>query len=200
MIYETAYVLRTDLSEDAVNSAKALVTDTVKQFGGEILVDDSWGVKQFAQSTSKGVSQGNYQYFIYKANSDVNKELERKFGISEDIIKSIFVKLGNDEDQEKIVKAYHNPAHKQTDEKGEPESAKDKKMFAKKKSCYFSAKKTAPDWKYPETYSWLVNEFGKISPGRITGLRPRFQRAATTAIKQGRNMGMISHISNRIAK
>ena len=200
MIYETALVLRTDLSEEVVAKAKALVTETVAQFGGEILVDENWGVKSFAQPTSKGISQGNYQYFIYKANAEVNKEIERKFGISEDILKSIFVKLGTDSKQEAIIKAYNNPDHKQTDEKGETESAKDKKMFAKRKSCYFSAKKTAPDWKYPDTYSWLVNEFGKISPARITGLRPRYQRAATTAIKRGRNLGLISHISGRTAR
>ncbi len=200
MIYETALVLRTDLSETEVAKAKALVTETVKQFGGEILVEESWGVKYFAQQTANGTSQGNYQYFIYQGSNEVNKEIERKYGISEEILKSIFVLLGPDAKKEEILKAHNNPSHKMTDDSGDGETAKDKKMFAKRRSCYFSAKKTSPDWKYPETYSWLVNEFGKISPARVTGLRPRYQRLATTAIKRGRNMGMISYISNRVAK
>jgi ribosomal protein S18 len=77
---------------------------------------------------------------------------------------------------------------------------KDKKMHSKRKSCWFSAMKTSPDWKDPKSYSWLVNEFGKISPARITGLTPTFQRRANEAIKRGRNMLLISYQSNETAR
>lgn len=77
---------------------------------------------------------------------------------------------------------------------------KDRKMFSKKRSCWFCAKKTEPDWKNTSTYTWLVNEFGKISPGRITGLCARHQRSSNTAIKQGRNIGLLSYLSNRVAQ
>ena len=106
--------------------------------------------------------------------------------------------LGLDRDQEAIVKGYKNP-EQATSEAG-MDSDKERKMFSKRKSCWFSAKKTQPDWKDASSYSWLVNEFGKISPARVTGLRPKFQRMATTAIKRGRNLGLISHLSNRTAE
>ena len=77
---------------------------------------------------------------------------------------------------------------------------KDRKMFAKKKSDWFIAKKTTPDWKDPSTYSWLVNEFGKISPARVTGLTPRNHRLAVAAIKRGRAMGLISYLSSHTAR
>jgi ribosomal protein S18 len=77
---------------------------------------------------------------------------------------------------------------------------KEKRMYSKRKSCYFSAKKTSPDWKDPKSYGWLVNEFGKISPARITGLTPKFQRRACDAIKRGRTMGLISYTSGDIAR
>ncbi len=77
---------------------------------------------------------------------------------------------------------------------------KDRRMFAKKKSDWFIAKKTTPDWKDPQTYSWLVNEFGKISPARVTGLTPKNHRKAVAAIKRGRQMGLISYLSNQTAK
>lgn len=77
---------------------------------------------------------------------------------------------------------------------------KDRKMFAKKKSDWFIAKKTTPDWKDPSTYSWLVNEFGKISPARVTGLTPKNHRLAVAAIKRGRAMGLISYLSNHVAR
>ena len=148
--------------------------------------------------TSNGVAKGTYIYVMYKADTNVNTELERRFRISEDVLKFVFINLGVDADQEAIVKAYKNPNHNSGENNFDAE--KEKKMFSKRKSCYFSAKKTTPDWKDPSTYSWLVNEFGKISPARVTGLRPKYQRMATAAIKRGRCMGLISYMSNRTAR
>lgn len=195
MIYETAYVLRPEATEEAIAKANSIIKETLEAANGEILVDENWGVKQFAQPTESGLKRGNYFYVIYKADTNVNVELERRFNISEDVLRFLFVKLGENKDQETIVKGYKNPNHG-TKTDATIDSEKEKKMFQKRKSCYFSEKKTAPDWKDPSSYSWLVNEFGKISPGRVTGLRPKYQRLATTAIKRGRNMGMISYMSN----
>ncbi|MEX0798805.1 MAG: 30S ribosomal protein S18 [Bacteriovoracaceae bacterium] len=199
MIYETAYALRPEAGEDAIQKVAAIVKEVVADVKGEILVEDQWGVRTYAQPTSSGATKGNYFYFMYKGDTQVNTEIERRFNISEDVEKFIFVRLGEDKDQERIVKAYKNPSHGGRDEEGR-DSEKEKKMFQKRKSCYFSAKKTEPDWKDPSSYAWLVNEFGKISPARVTGLRPKFQRMATTAIKRGRCMGLISHLSNNTAR
>ena len=197
MIYESAFVLNSNTSEEAIKKTTDLVASTIKDFDGEILINDAWGVKTFAQPTEKGETRGNYFYIMYKANANCNTELERRFRISEDVLKFIFINLGTDSEQEEIVKAYKKPGFSS---EGFGDAEKEKKMFSKRKSCYFSAKKTAPDWKDPASYSWLVNEFGKISPARVTGLRPKFQRSATTAIKRGRNMGLISYMSNHVAR
>ena len=74
---------------------------------------------------------------------------------------------------------------------------KDRRMFSRKKNCWFCAKDASPDWKNPHSYSWLVNEFGKISPARVSGLCSKHQRHATTAIKRGRNIGVLSIVSNK---
>ncbi|MDP7320299.1 MAG: 30S ribosomal protein S18 [Bacteriovoracaceae bacterium] len=198
MIYESAYVLRPEAGEEVVKKMAEVVQETVKSFNGEILVEDNWGTKSFAQPTSNGIKKGQYIYFMYKAGSDANKELERRFRISEDVLKFVFISLGEEKDQEEIIKSYKNPNHSSGEASFDAE--KEKKMFSKRKSCYFSAKKTQPDWKDPSTYSWLVNEFGKISPARVTGLRPKYQRMATSAIKRGRCMGLISYMSNRTAR
>ena len=170
MIYESAYVLRTQAGEAEVKKVQEIVAQTIADFKGEILVNDDWGVKTFAQATKSGEAKGHYFYVMYKADSAANVELERRFKISEDVLKFIFVRLGEEVDQEAIVKGYVNPNHS-TAEAGR-DSDKERKAFSKRKSCWFSAKKTQPDWKDPSTYGWLVNEFGKISPARVTGLRP----------------------------
>ncbi len=198
MIYESAYVLRTDASEEAAKKLAEIVKETITNFNGEVLLEDKWGVKTFAQPTSNGIARGQYFYVMYKADSKANTELQRRFRISEDVLKFTFIHLGDEAGQEETVKAYKNPNHNVSEMTFDAE--KEKKMFSKRKSCYFSAKKTEPNWKDPSTYSWLVNEFGKISPARVTGLRPKYQRMATSAIKRGRCMGLISYMSNRVAK
>lgn len=203
MIYETAFVVRPDASEEAVNAIKTALADTFKEFGAEVLVNDSWGVKTFAQPTESGLKKGAYHYFMYKGAGNLNAEIERKFLINESLVRHLIIKLGNDKDQDEIVKNYKNPNHTQAaeiDDEGFGGEDKDKKMHSKRKSCWFSAKKTSPDWKDPKSYSWLVNEFGKISPARVTGLTPTFQRRANEAIKRGRNMLLISYQSNETAR
>lgn len=207
MIYETAFVVRPDASEEAVASIKAGLAEAFKQFGAETLVNDSWGVKTFAQPTESGLKKGAYHYFMYKGAGDLNAEIERRYRINENLVRFIIVKLGEDKHQDEIVKGYKNPNHTkeasaEMDEEGGFGGGedKDKKMHSKRKSCWFSAKKTSPDWKDPKSYAWLVNEFGKISPARITGLTPTFQRRANSAIKMGRNMLLISYQSNETAR
>ncbi len=205
MIYETAFVVRPDASEEVVNSVKASLGEAFKEFGAEILVTDSWGVKTFAQQTESGLKKGAYHYFMYKGAGNLNHEIERRFKINENLVRHLIIKLGEDKHQAEIVKNYKNPNHSQAtgdvdDEGGFGGEDKDKKMHSKRKSCWFSAKKTSPDWKDPKSYSWLVNEFGKISPARITGLTPTFQRRANEAIKRGRNMLLISYQSNETAR
>lgn len=204
MIYETAFVVRPDASEEVVTSIKNSLTETFKEFGAEVLVNDSWGVKTFAQPTESGLKKGAYHYFMYKGAGNLNAEIERKFRINENLVRHLIIKLGEDKHQADIVKEYKNPNHTQAaqvegDEFGGSDD-KDKKMHSKRKSCYFSATKSSPDWKNPKSYSWLVNEFGKISPARITGLTPTFQRRANEAIKRGRNMLLISYQSNETAR
>ena len=206
MIYEAAFVVRPDASEEAVNAIKTSLTETFKEFGAEVLVTDTWGTKIFAQPAESGLKKGSYHYFMYKGAGNLNAEIERKFSINESMVRHLIIKLGNDKDQAEIVKNYKNPNHSQPVQDLDDEGGfgggddKDKKMHSKRKSCWFSAKKTSPDWKDPKSYSWLVNEFGKISPSRVSGLTPTFQRRANEAIKRGRNMLLISYQSNETAR
>jgi ribosomal protein S18/ribosomal protein S6 len=207
MIYELAFVVKPDAPEEAISSVKTTIAETLKEFGGESLINDAWGVKTFAQPYESGLKKGNFFYVMYKSQGSTNAELERKLRINESVVRFMIVKLGEDAKQDMIVKGYKNPNHTQAasasadgEEGMAEEGDKEKRMHSKRKSCYFSAKKTSPDWKDPKSYSWLVNEFGKISPARITGLTPKFQRKACDAIKRGRMMGLLSYVSNDIAR
>jgi small subunit ribosomal protein S6 len=204
MIYELALVAKPEANDQEVANLKALVHEVVKAHDGEVFIEDEWGKMNLAQPTTEGVPNGHFVYFIFKANNVNNVELIRRLKISETHLRHMFVALGEDEDREAVVKAYKTPFSKTykgsvTDKEGDDDNDNPKK-FARRKSCYFRSNSITADWKDPATFTWLINEFGKISPARITGVSRKHQRFATTAIKRARQIGVASFVSNRIAQ
>lgn len=203
MIYELALVAKSDLTDQESESLKKIVHDVVNEREGEILVEDAWGRVNFAQPTSEGLNSGVFFYFIFSGNNTADKELRRRFGINDKVIKSLILKLGDNDQKDTIVKSYKCPFSSKY--KGSAlDSIKDQendnpKKFARRKSCWFKANEIKADWKDPQTFSWLMNEFGKISPARISGISRKHQRFATTAIKQARQIGIASFTSNKLA-
>jgi ribosomal protein S6/ribosomal protein S18 len=202
MIYELLYLVKTEAPEQTLTTLKSEIKSAVEASKGNIVLEDDWGRKRLAQPTNKGIDRAQFQYVMFEAAENANLEIERRLKINESVLKYLTVKLGETAEKDKLLKEYQEQqqANNNVDEKNGMSAEKEKKIFSKRKTCWFSAKKTKPDWKRPETYSWLVNDFGKISPARVTGLRPRFQRMSNTAIKRGRCVGLISHLSNEVAR
>jgi len=202
MIYELCCLVNPEASEAELTKVNEIINSSVKDFSGELVLEDNWGVKTLAQPTSSGKTKANYQYFIYKAeNADLNKEILRRLKISDYVMKYGVFSLGDDDQTADILKNFKTPFSKKfngsiTDSDDE-DSEGGKKRFSRGKSCWFTARQLKSDWKDPQTYSWLVNEFGKILPARVSGVSRKHQRYVTTAIKRARNLGVLSHISNR---
>lgn len=206
MIYELSLVAKSELIDTDIASLKKLVHDVVQAHEGEVLIEDDWGRLHFAQPTKEGEPKGHFLYFIFKANNENNKELLRRFKINEAVIKSMIIKLGEESDREAVVKAYKTPFSKTyngsiTDELRDNESEGDNpKRFARRKACWFKSNSFKADWKDPATFNWLINEFGKISAARISGVSRKHQRFATTAIKRARQIGIASYVSSKMAE
>ena len=202
MIYELCCLVNSDATEAELTKVNEIISSSVKDFSGELVLEDNWGVKTLAQPTSSGKTKANFQYFIFKTeNADLNKEILRRLKISDYVMKYGIFSLGDDSQTADIVKNFKTPFSKKfngsiTDSDDE-ESEGGKKRFSRGKSCWFTARQLKSDWKDPQTYSWLVNEFGKILPARVSGVSRKHQRYVTTAIKRARNLGVLSHISNR---
>jgi ribosomal protein S18/ribosomal protein S6 len=198
MIYELAVMVKPEATEEQLTAVKNTMVETIEASSGTVLIKDDWGILRLAQPIRKGSNRARIIYVMYTANGAVNAELVRKLGIIEVTIRQLIVLLGPDKNQESVVKNYQN-LNTAANDNSDGDLEKDRKLLSKKRSCWFSATKTEPDWKNPKSYSWLVNEFGKISPARVTGLRPVYQRMANDAIKRGRCMGLVSFISNHVA-
>lgn len=205
MIYELSLVAKPETNDQDLASLKKIVHDVVSDHEGEILIEDDWGNVVLAQPTRDGVKNGRFVYFIFKANNANNKELIRRLKITDTHMRHMFVALGEEEEREAIVKAYKTPFSKTykgsvTDIEEDNDSEGGPKKFARRKSCYFRSNNIKADWKDPQTFNWLLNEFGKISAARVSGVSRKHQRFATTAIKRARQIGIASFVSNQIAQ
>ncbi len=207
MIYELVVCAKSKLSENIIAKLQEMLTSILKKDGGEVLIFDDWGHLTLAQETKKGLNSIRILYFIYRASNDVNKELTRNIRVTEGFVRHLIVKLGDAEKADTIVKNLKTPFSKKypgsvTDVDGETkyEDERERKNFSRRRTCYFTSKGIRADWKDPKSYIWLVNEFGKIAPARVSNVSRKHQRFVTTAIKRARNIGLISYMSNQIAR
>ncbi len=206
MIYEMAIVARSDASEQQLAKLHESLELGASEFAGELILRDDWGKRLLAQPTKNGTQNGHFLYYVFKGNNPgLNPELSRRLRINEAVIKYFIVKLGEDSEKEALVKAYKTPYSKAyngsvTDENEENEDIEGSRKFSRSKACWFTTRKIRADWKDPKTYNWLVNEFGKISAARVSNISRKHQRFANTAIKRARQIGLISHLSNRFAE
>lgn len=97
--YETLFVIDPDLAEDAT---KALVEKFTKLIAenGEILETNEWGKKKLAYPINDK-TEGYYVLVNFKSEGTLPSELERIFGITEGIMRSIVIRL----DEKKTAKA-----------------------------------------------------------------------------------------------
>lgn len=205
MIYELAVVVKPDAAQDQIEAVKQVIESVTKENKGSVLLTDEWGTMKFPQPTSEGLESGQYVYFIYSSATDINPEIQRRLSINENVVKYLAVKIGEAGSEESILKNFKSPFSKSksgsiVDEGEGEDSEKNKRKFAKRKNCWFTAKNIKADWKDPNTYSWLVNEFGKISPARVSGVSRKHQRFVNNAIKRARQIGVASYMNNRVAE
>ena len=93
--YETLFITPPTLSDDdertTVEALAAIVTDG----GGSFTVNERMGRRRLAYSIRK-FDDGVYTRFLYDADVDVPKELERKIRLSENVLRSLTVRLEDD--------------------------------------------------------------------------------------------------------
>ena len=106
MIYELALVAKPEATDQDVATLKGMVHEVVKAHDGEVFIEDEWGKLSLAQATAEGTGTAHFVYFIFKANSENNKELIRRLKINDFHLRHLFVALG--EDEERSFGSYKN--------------------------------------------------------------------------------------------
>lgn len=90
--YETIFIVKIDLGDEALAERVAWVTDILTSNGAEVINVEQWGKKRLAYQVNKQ-KHGFYVLMHYEGDPKVVPELERNLKLSEDILKHLTVKL-----------------------------------------------------------------------------------------------------------
>lgn len=92
--YETIFILHPSLDEEAVKANIEKFKGVIENGGGTVENVDFWGKRKLAYEIAK-VNEGFYTLINFEANTELPKELDRVFRITDGVIRHIVVKQGN---------------------------------------------------------------------------------------------------------
>ena len=92
--YETMFVLKTDLAEDAIKGIIERVKAAIEK-AGEVESIEEWGKRKLAYLIDKKYTEGYYVLINCSAESKVFPELEHNFKINENFIRHMIINKEN---------------------------------------------------------------------------------------------------------
>ena len=92
--YETIFILHPSFDEEAVKANIEKFQGVIENGGGKVENVDFWGKRKLAYEINK-VNEGFYTLINFEANTELPKELDRVFRITDGVIRHIVVKQEN---------------------------------------------------------------------------------------------------------
>ena len=89
--YETIFILHPSFDEEAVKANIEKFQGVIENGGGKVENVDFWGKRKLAYEIAK-VNEGFYTLINFEANTELPKELDRVFRITDGVIRHIIVK------------------------------------------------------------------------------------------------------------
>lgn len=90
--YETLFVIKPEIDEEANKALIEKFSGIITNGGGEIVSVDEWGLKKLAYPIEDR-TDGYYVLTTFNAASELPKELERNFRITEDILRYLVKRI-----------------------------------------------------------------------------------------------------------
>ena len=90
--YETVFILTPVLSEEQAKEAVSKFTGFIKEHGGKIVFQDSWGLRKLAYPIQKK-STGFYELIEFEATGDLISTMEVEFKRDERVLRFLTVKM-----------------------------------------------------------------------------------------------------------
>lgn len=89
--YESIYVLRPTMEEEAIKAMVERFSNLINSEGGELENVDEWGKRRLAYPI-QDFREGYYVLMTFKANPEFPSELERIYKITDDVVRYIIVR------------------------------------------------------------------------------------------------------------
>ncbi len=118
--YETTFVTRSELSDDALKALQDKLTGIIGQYKGEVVLTEDWGKRKLAYTIQKE-SRGHYTYVAYTGEGDIVHEIERNLRLHDHVLRFLTVNLEREFDPEDFRKkrAEYHAAQKKREEERE---------------------------------------------------------------------------------
>lgn len=102
-IYELIFILKPNLADEETEASIAQFTKAIEEGGGTIDKIDRWGKRRLAYEVQHQ-TEGYYVLVQYSVKQDhgLTKEIERRLGVADAVIKYMTVRI--DEDLQRIAK------------------------------------------------------------------------------------------------
>ena len=89
--YETIFILNPSFEEEAVKATIEKFKGVIENGGGTVENVDFWGKRKLAYEIAN-VNEGYYTLINFTANTELPRELDRIFRITDGVIRHIIVK------------------------------------------------------------------------------------------------------------
>jgi small subunit ribosomal protein S6 len=107
--YESIYILNPELSSEAAEKVKEVMSGIVLKQDGDIHIVDDWGVKRLAYNVKKH-SKGHYVLMQFSGSAAALKELERNYRVNDGVIKYMTLRIDEKELQAVVPEENSSPS------------------------------------------------------------------------------------------
>ena len=122
--YELIYIHPGNLPSEDVEKVDETLNGTLESMAGELLHREDWGVRTLAYPVKKH-AEGRYILLRIACSADCLKEIERRFKITESVIKFLSVRLPDDFVQEVVPEEPEEASEEVAEEATEEESVEE---------------------------------------------------------------------------
>ncbi len=95
--YETIYILRPDITNEAVGLVNTKIRGVIEAGGGSLLKVENWGKRKLAYEVQKQM-KGMYLFFSYLGTAGLVEEVERNLRLTDSVIRTYSVKMAENVD------------------------------------------------------------------------------------------------------
>jgi len=93
--YESMYILKPDLEDEKKDALIKRFSDIIANNGGVVGNIDEWGKKRLAYPIQY-INDGYYVLMSFAASPEIPAELERNYGISDDVLRYMVINLDSE--------------------------------------------------------------------------------------------------------